>query len=85
MTRKSPYRHPVSSYLREGTRVDKYMRGKGKKPRVERRVIGVERPNFRVTVDGRVHPVEAGGVLEALDKGVARSGGEVTRVTVRQA
>ena len=32
MTRRSPYRHPVRSYTREGHRVDKYMRGEGKKP-----------------------------------------------------
>ena len=32
MTRKSPYRHPVRSYTREGHRVDRYVRGEGKKP-----------------------------------------------------
>ena len=85
MTRRSPYRHPVRSYLREGTRVDRYMRGDGDKPKTQRHVIGVEKPNYRVTVDGRVYPVEAGDVLQALDRALARHGAEATRVTVRNA
>ena len=81
--RKHPYRHKVSSYLREGRRVDQYMRGEGKKPKQPRHVIGAEKPNYTVTVDGRAYPVEAGDVLQALDRGLARHGGEATRVTVR--
>jgi len=34
MTRKLPYKHPVSSYTRrDGKRIDNYERGKGKKPK----------------------------------------------------
>ena len=34
MTRKPPYKHPVSSYTRrDGKRIDNYERGKGKKPK----------------------------------------------------
>ena len=83
MTRRSPYRHPVSSYLRQGTRVDQYMRGKGAKPKQPRRIIGVEKPNYTVTVDGKVYPVEAGDILQALDRGISKHSGEATRVTVR--
>ena len=34
MTRKPPYKHPVSSYTRrDGKRIDDYERGKGAKPK----------------------------------------------------
>ena len=83
MTRRSPYRHPVSSYIRQGTRVDRYMRGEGKKPREAKRIIGAERPNYTATIDGRAYPVEAGDILQALDRGITRHGAEATRVTVK--
>ncbi len=73
----------MRSYLREGTRVDKYMRGEGRAPPKNRRIIGGDKPNYKVTVDGRIHPVEAGDILQALDAGIAKHGGEARRVTVR--
>lgn len=82
MKRKSPIRHKVRSYLREGTRVDKYMRGEGKAPPKPRRIIGTPEPNYSAVVDGRMYRVEAGDVLQALDRGISRHGGEATRVTV---
>ena len=40
MTRKSPYKHPVSSYTRgDGKRVDNYDRGEGSKPKERKRKI----------------------------------------------
>ena len=48
MVRKSPFRHKVRSYLRRnGTRVDLYHRGKGKKPR-EGLTGGGRRPSARM-------------------------------------
>jgi len=34
MDRKSPYRHPVKSHIRDGKRIERYIRGSGDKPRV---------------------------------------------------
>jgi len=34
MTRKTPYKHPVKTHVRGGSKVRNYKRGKGRKPKV---------------------------------------------------
>jgi hypothetical protein len=76
MPRRSPYRHPVKSHLREGRRVHKYVRGEGSAPR---RVIGSHAGGggYSVTVEGggrsESFTVQAGGLPEAMSTGLGRA------------
>jgi len=77
MTRKSPIRHPVSSYTKyDGTRVDNYERGKGTRPRERRakpqiRGKGVE---YNVTLffdeGSESHKIDGGSLTDAAYGGL---------------
>ena len=77
MTRKSPIRHPVSSYTKyDGTRVDNYERGKGIRPRESRtkpqiRGTGVEY-NVTLFFDGgsESHRIDGGSLTDAAYSGL---------------
>jgi len=83
LARKSPYRHPVRSYVREGTRVDKYMRGEGRVPRaapIGAASLGGAR--WRVSRGGESVTVSAANIVAALTRGIdsLRSGAETVMV-----
>lgn len=85
MDRKSPYRHPVRKYRRKnGTSVDRYMRGEGKRPREASRVIGsasVGGARWRVSSAGASVTVPGGDIVQGLRRGVdglAKTGETVT-------
>jgi len=77
MTRKRPYKHPVTEYTRkDGKRVDNYVRGKGSKPSQPSK--GTPRANnsqgYRVTLvlsrDSEFYPVSGGSFSEASKEGL---------------
>ena len=87
MPRKSPYRHPVRSYTREGVRVDKYMRGDGKKPAEGRAVIGsksMRGPRWRVTRSRSFVTVQGGDIIAGLSRGVDVLPAEGQSVTIQR-
>lgn len=87
MPRKSPYRHPVRAYTREGTRVDKYVRGEGKKPTVPRGVIGsrsLKDARWRVTRGGSTVTVSGSDIVAGLSRGVDVLPAEGQSVTVQR-
>ncbi len=85
MARKSPYRHPVRSYIREGNRVDKYMRGEGKAPRVAPIGAGsIGGARWRVSRGGERVNVSAGNIDSALARGVDSLRSTAETVTVNR-
>lgn len=73
MTRKSPIRHPVRAYTREGTRVDKYVRGEGKAPSASTVVIGsrsIGGARWRVSRGGSTVTVSGADIVAGLSRGV---------------
>ena len=88
MDRKSPYRHPVRSYRKEdGTRVDKYMRGEGRKPAEPRAVIGsksVAGARWRVTRGGSTVTVPGSDIVAGLSRGVDVLPAEGQSVTIQR-
>jgi len=77
MTRKSPYKHPVTDYTRQdGKRVERYIRGQGKKP--SQTPKGKPRTNsnqnYRVTLilsrNSELYPVSGGSFSEASKEGL---------------
>lgn len=92
MTRKSPYRHPVSGHYREGKFVDHYMRGEGKKPSgklPQNRVKPVPKKKYKVTVyypgaDREAQEVDAGNLTEAVAAGTSQAKELPKRVKLKQ-
>ncbi len=87
MARKSPYRHPVRSYVREGVRVDKYIRGEGKAPRAEAKPIGSSvagGARWRVSRGGESVTVKAASIVDALRRGVDTLRATENTVTVNR-
>jgi len=78
MTRKSPYKHPVSSYTRrDGKRIDDYERGKGKKPkqstaRTQKRKTGASGYDVTLVLSkaSEFYPVSGGSFSEASKEGL---------------
>ena len=75
--RKSPYKHPVTDYTRkDGKRVERYIRGQGKKP--SQTPKGKPRTNsnqnYRVTLilsrNSELYPVSGGSFSEASKEGL---------------
>lgn len=59
--------------MREGTRVDKYMRGEGKAPRVEKQAIGAASlggTRWRVTREGHSVTVAGADIVQGMARGV---------------
>ena len=84
MTRKSPYRHPVRAYNREGRRVDRYMRGEGKKPREAKRFPTRGGAKWRVTSGGAGVVVGAGNIVEGMSRGIDNLSKVGETVTVKK-
>jgi len=87
LPRKSPYRHPVRSYTREGVRVDKYMRGEGKAPAAPRAVIGSKSmtgPRWRVTRGGSSVTVSGADIVAGMSRGVDVLPAEGQSVTIQR-
>jgi len=79
MTRKSPIRHPVSSYTKyDGTRVDNYERGKGTRPRERRTKPNIRDPGVEYNVTlffdegSESHKIDGGSLTEAAYDGLKR-------------
>jgi len=77
MTRKSPIRHPVSSYTKyDGTRVDKYERGNGTRPRERGTKSQIRGPGveYNVTLffddDSESHRIDGGSLTDAAYGGL---------------
>lgn len=72
MKRKPPYRHDVSSHTRAGTRVNKYPRGKGDKPRKKNRAIRGSPAGYSLTIHYPGEPSENVNVSTGTYTGAVR-------------
>ena len=70
--------------MREGTRVDRYMRGEGKAPK---QIIGVQAiggSRWRVSRGGSSITVGAGNIVQALSRGVDTLQSSAETITVQR-
>ena len=77
MPRKPPYRHPVRSHNRNGVRVKRYKRGKGRKSRKSSPIRG-RASGFSLTIDypgeaSEIVNVSAGTYTGAVREGFKRT------------
>lgn len=92
MTRRSPYKHPVTGHYRLGKYIDRYTRGSGKKPVKSNphRGVGKGGPGnkYKVTVyysDSReARAVDAGTFTDAVADGTRDAPELPRRVRVRR-
>ena len=84
MPRKSPYRHPVRAYTREGKRVDRYMRGEGKAPKDPIGSTSLASMRWRVTREGHSVTVTGGDIVSGLKRGVDILPAEGQSVTIQR-